>query len=138
MFRPTPWSGVYASSKAALTRISEVLFMELKPFNIAVLHVSPGGIKSNIANNGTARMNVAEDTLYKDYASHILKRIQASQGAESMPTREFATRVVAKALSKKPPRYMTLGGSSGLFTLFKWLPRGFVLYFLWRTFSPRK
>lgn len=112
--------------------------MELKPFNISVLHVSPGGIKSNIANNGTARMNVARDTLYADFVPLILKRIQSSQGPNSMPTREFAARVVAKALSKKPPRYMTLGGSSGLFTLFKWLPRGFVLYILWRTFSPRK
>lgn len=112
--------------------------MELKPFNISVLHVSPGAIKSNIADNGTARLNIAPDTLYSEYVPYIIKRIQASQGANSMPSREFAAQVVSKALSKKPPRYMTLGGSSTTWTLFKWLPRSFVLYLLWRTFSPRK
>lgn len=112
--------------------------MELKPFNISVLHVSPGGIQSHIADNGLERMNIAPDTLYSEYIPFILKRIQSSQGANSMPNYEFASRVVANALSKKPPRYMTLGGGSALFTLFKWLPRGFVLYFLWRSFSPRK
>ncbi|KAF9477507.1 oxidoreductase [Pholiota conissans] len=135
---PTPWSGLYSSSKAACTSISEVLFMELKPFGISVMHISPGGIKSHIADNGLARMQVAPDTLYTDYIPFIFKRIQSSQDSASMPSEVFASRVVAKALSKRPPRYITLGGNSGLFTLFKWLPRGLVLYFLFRSFSPRK
>ncbi|KAF8973624.1 oxidoreductase [Flammula alnicola] len=135
---PAPWSGVYSASKAAVTSISEVLVMELKPFNISVLHVSPGGVKSNIADNGAARFNIPPDTLYSEYLPSIFKRIKSSQAANSMPSKEFATKVVSKALSKNPPRYMTLGGNSGMFAFFKWLPRGLVLYLLWRNFSPRR
>ena len=39
---PTPWSGVYCSSKAALHSLTEVLRAELKGFNISVLLVAPG------------------------------------------------------------------------------------------------
>jgi 1-acylglycerone phosphate reductase len=134
----TPWSGVYSSSKAAVASISEVLYMELKPLNISVLHVAPGAIKSNIANNGVARFSLPEDTLYSEYLPSIFKRIQSSQGPNSMPTDRFAAKVVHQALSKRPPRYMTLGGGSTLFSVLKWLPRGFALYVLWRTFSPRR
>lgn len=112
--------------------------MELKPLNISVLHVAPGAIKSNIANNGVARFSLPEDTLYSEYLPSIFKRIQSSQGPSSMPTDKFAAKVVHQALSKRPPRYMTLGGGSTLFSVFKWLPRGFALYMLWRTFSPRR
>ncbi|KAF8973621.1 oxidoreductase [Flammula alnicola] len=134
----TPWNGVYCASKAAVTSISEVLFMELKPLGISVLHVSPGGVQSNIAANGTTRFALAPDTLYTEYLPDIIRRINLSQGAGSMPSQAFAVKVVSSALRKNPPRYMTLGGSSGLFALFKWLPRGMVLLHLWRRFSQRK
>ena len=111
--------------------------MELKPFDISVLHVSPGAVKSNIARNGTARFALTANTLYRDYLPDIMKRINASQGANSMPGAEFAKEVVTRALSKQPPRYMTLGGNASLFSFFKWLPRGLVLLFFWRKFSQK-
>ncbi|KDR85410.1 hypothetical protein GALMADRAFT_53024 [Galerina marginata CBS 339.88] len=132
-----PWSGVYSASKAAVNTVSEVLSMELKPFGISVLHVAPGAIKSNIANNGTNRFALAHDTLYAAFLPYIQKRIASSQGPDSMPTKEFAKKVVANALRKSPPRYMTLGGKASFFSVLKWLPRSFVLFLLWRNFSPR-
>jgi len=111
--------------------------MELKPFNISVLHVSPGAVQSNIARSGAARFSLAANTLYSDYLPDIMKRINASQGANSMPGTAFAKKVVAGALSRRVPRYMTLGGSSGLFLIFKWLPRSLVLLLLWRKFSQK-
>ena len=111
--------------------------MELQPFNISVLHVAPGAVQSNIASNATARFSLAANTLYSDYLPDIMKRINSSQGANSMPGAAFAKQVVAGALSRNPPRYMTLGGNSGLFLLFKWLPRGLVLLLLWRKFSKK-
>ncbi|PPQ80900.1 hypothetical protein CVT24_013162 [Panaeolus cyanescens] len=131
----TPWNGVYCSSKAAVHSISEVLSMELKPLGISVMHVAPGAVKSNIASNGTKSFQLASNTLYTDFLSNIIKRINASQGPHSMPSEEFAKQVVEKALKKNPPRYLTLGGHSRLFALFKWLPRTFVLGLLWRSYS---
>ncbi|KAF8599711.1 hypothetical protein BDV93DRAFT_292436 [Ceratobasidium sp. AG-I] len=56
-----------------------------------------------------------------------------------MPTSVFASRVVDAALARKgAPRYLTLGGNSGLFAVFKWLPRGLVLWILWKRFSKLK
>jgi len=138
-YRPssTPWNGLYCASKAATNSISEVLSMELKPFNISVLHVAPGAVKSNISSNSSSRFTLAADTLYSDYFSNIIKRMNTSQGPGSMPTKDFAQQVVSKALQKKPPRYMSIGGHSRILALFKWLPRGFVLYYMWRMYSGR-
>ncbi|KAF8973623.1 oxidoreductase [Flammula alnicola] len=134
----TPWNGIYCASKAAVNSISEVLFMELKPLGISVVHVAPGTVKSNIAANGTSRFSLARDTLYAEYLPDIMRRINWSRGANSMPTRAFATKVVLSGLNRNPPRYMTLGGHAGTFSLLKWLPREQVLLFLWRRFSRRK
>ncbi|KAF8807788.1 oxidoreductase [Phlegmacium glaucopus] len=133
----TPWNGLYCASKAAANSISEVLSMELKPFNISVLHVAPGAVKSNISSNGSLRFGLAPDTLYSDFYSNMIERMNMSQSHYSMSTKDFAEQVVSKALQKNPPRYMSIGGHSRVFTLFKWLPRSFVLYYLWRLCSRR-
>ncbi|KAL6304870.1 hypothetical protein BKA93DRAFT_886012 [Sparassis latifolia] len=79
---PMPWSGIYASSKACVTTLSEVLYMECMPFNIS-------------------------------HASH------PCQGPEAMPAEVFAKTVVTAAISKRPPRYLTLGSNSMLLRFFK-------------------
>lgn len=131
----TPWNGLYGATKAAVNSISEVLFMELKPFNISVLHVSPGAVKSNVSSNGIARFALAPDTLYSSFLSFMIKRIYASQGPDSMPSKHFAQQVVSNALRKNPPRYMSIGGRSRLFAWLKWMPRGLVLAYMWRLFA---
>lgn len=132
----TPWSGLYCASKAALQSISETLSMEGKPFNISVLHVASGGVKSNISVNGAARFRLADNTLYSAFLPNIIQRINASQ-MNSMPTEKFASKVVSKALETYPPIYMTLGRHSWVFALFKWLPRTWVFYILWRVYSMK-
>ena len=134
----TPWNGIYCASKAAVLSISEVLSMELKPLGIAVVHVAPAAIKSNIATNGHARFALTPNTLFGAYLPDIIRRINSSQGAASMPSAEFARRVVAGVLGAPPRRYMSLGGGAWMFALFKWLPRGLVLMLIWRRFSKKQ
>lgn len=134
-FRSSPWSGIYCASKAAANSISEVLSMELKPFGISVLHVAPGGVKSNIAVNGVKGLTLPENTLYARFLHNIFERINTSQDSTSMESDEFAKKVVANALKKNPPRYMVLGGHSRLLSFLKWLPKRLVLYIMWRRFS---
>jgi len=134
---PTPWNGIYSASKAALHSISEVLQMECRPFNIDVMLVAPGAIKSNIAKNQQAIFKLPADSLYTDYLENILNRLHASQAPNRMPTDAFAKLVVTKALQKKPPTYLTAGGNSTLFALLNWLPRAWVLFLMWRQFSRR-
>jgi len=134
---PTPWNGMYCASKAALQSISEVLAMECKPFNISVMHVAPGAIKSNIAANESSRFSLPADSLYSAYLPNILERIHTSQSKKSTPTSEFARGVVSQAMKRKPPGYMALGTYTFLFKIFKWLPRSWVFWILWRMYSKK-
>jgi short-subunit dehydrogenase len=134
---PTPWNGIYCASKAALHSISEVLQMECRPFNIDVMLVAPGAVKSNIAKNQEAIFELPPNSLYADYLENILNRLHASQASNRMPTDAFAELVVTKALQTKPPTYLTAGGNSMLFALLRWLPRAWVLFLMWRKFGRR-
>lgn len=112
--------------------------MECRPFNINVMLVSPGAIKSNIANNQMAVFKLPPDSLYGNFIHNLLERMNASQSGNSMPTDKFARLVVTKALRKDPPFYVTAGGNSTLFKILKWWPRMWLLNFMWRRFSRPK
>lgn len=112
--------------------LTNALEMECRPFNIKVILVAPGGIKSNIAANQS--YNPPADTLYAKHAEKILARLNISQNSP-MPTDVFAKQVVTKALAPSPPSYMTLGRSSMLFWFLAWFPRLWVLSFLWKRFG---
>ncbi|KAF9527729.1 oxidoreductase [Crepidotus variabilis] len=133
----TPWNGIYCASKAAANTISEVMSMELRPLGINVLHVAPCSVKSNIANNA-AHFSLSPNSLYTTYLPNIIKRIYISQGSNSMPTAQFAKGVVSRALrAGGPPLYFSAGGSEWTFRLFKWLPKAFVLWYMWRIYSQK-
>ncbi|CAK5270979.1 unnamed protein product [Mycena citricolor] len=132
---PTPWCGVYASSKSAAHAISEVLHMELRPFNVKVMLVCPGGIQTNVAQNASNRFELQPESLYTRYLDCIVKRMWASQGPSSMKAADFATLVANKAMSPNPPFYLTMGSHSTLFALLKWLPRMTVLNYMWKTYA---
>lgn len=133
--RPTPWNGAYSSSKAALHRVTEVLYQECQAFNIHVTLVVPGAVKSNIADTQLkAGIVMPENSLYKSYTEAIIRRVLLSQGSNAMTAEDMAKLLVTKTLSKSPPQYLTMGGSSFTFSLFLWLPRAFVLNFLWKRF----
>ena len=117
--------------------MSEVLSMECKPFNISVLLVAPGAVKSNISNNQASRFSLPSDSLYKSFLHNIIERLHLSQTSNAMPSKAFAKEVVTKALRRNPPSYMTLGGNSSLFSFVKYLPRTWVFWLLWRRFSKK-
>ncbi|KAI0652438.1 NAD-P-binding protein [Trametes meyenii] len=129
---PVPWGGIYASTKAAVNSITDALYMECKPFNINVVLLAPGGVKSNITINQAPRVKLPENSLYSEYIDAILAKLHMSQGPGAMPTATFAERVVTAVLKPKPPRYMTLAAMSGMFRVLAWFPRGWVLNMFWR------
>jgi 1-acylglycerone phosphate reductase len=117
--------------------ISEILSMECRPFNISVMNVVPGSVVSRISSNMAQSFSLPENSLYSAFLPNILKRIKASQTENSMPTAKFANLVVSKALSKRPPLRFTAGGNSTIFAIFRWLPRVFVLGYMWRLYSKK-
>ena len=115
--------------------ISEVLSMECRPFNISVLHVAPAAVRSNISANGATQFRLPDESLYSAFLPNILKRIHMSQTMGAMKTDEFAKQVVSTALGRNPPLYLYTGGKSWLFQVLRWLPKPWVLSYMWRIYS---
>ncbi|KAJ7070818.1 oxidoreductase [Mycena amicta] len=135
---PIPWNGLYSATKAAMHSMSNILSMELRPFNIRVLNVAPGAIRSNLAANGGAGFSLDPTSLYTAYLPDIIRRLNSSQGSAAMPADAFARKVVKAALKRHPPTHMTIGGNAWLFKIMRWLPTWFVLWFWWRMFSKKR
>ena len=106
--------------------------MECTPFNITVVLVAPGGVKSNIAQNQRDRVGLPPDSLYGDYVDAILAKLNMSQSSNAMLTAVFVEQVTNAVLRPHPPRYLTLANMSATFSFLQWLPRGWVLRMLWK------
>ncbi|KAG1754373.1 hypothetical protein EDB19DRAFT_1902523 [Suillus lakei] len=135
---PTPWNGLYCAAKAAVRALSDVLAMECKPFGVDVMLVAPGQVRSNIAANQAATLELSSTSIYKPYFDQIYERMNGCHAKGSMDTDDFARRVVAKVLSPNPPSYMTLGGKSRIFGFFHWLPHWLVLWIVGSMMMGRK
>ena len=114
------------------------LQMECRPFNIKVMLVSPGAVKSNISDNQAATFKLPPGSLYTGFIHNILERLYTSQSLRTMPTDVFAQTVVSSALHQNPPFYLTAGGNSTIFAILRWLPRIWEMNILWWLFSRPK
>jgi len=129
---PLPWGGVYAATKASVRSISESLYMECAPFNIHVTHINAGGVRTNIAQNSAKSFGLVEGSFYSNWLDAMLKRMRMNETSLSLPAQKFAQQVVHNALSRRPPRFVSLGGGSRTFTVLRWLPRGVLLWMVWK------
>ncbi|KAJ7446425.1 oxidoreductase [Mycena galericulata] len=132
-----PWNGLYSATKAAMLAMSDILAMELKPFNVRVMYVAPGSVRSNLSANQSATYSLPPTSRYTAFLPNILQRLHASQGPAAMPAETFARDVVRRALRASPPGYVILGGHARAFKVFRWLPRALLLWYFWRLYSRR-
>ena len=133
--RSIPWNGIYSSSKAAVHSITDTLYMECMPLGIDVVLVSPGGVKSNIAVNQGPDIRLPPGSLYSSYISSIRQKQHAGQANDPMATDLFARTVVDELLMPRPPRYLTLGTGSLTSRILGWIPKGWVLRYMWRVWG---
>ena len=124
---PYAFGSAYNASKAALHSFSDTLRVELSPFEVKVLVVNTGGVKSNIAR---VRRHLPADSLYAALEPEYQRRQQHSQEL-GMDTQKYAISVVQAALRSRPPRSIWKGGRAWLvWLLLKILPgRAFDFYF---------
>lgn len=129
---PTPWMGIYASTKSSLATLSDALYMECLPLNVSVTLVSAGSVVSTSLEPKQPAVDLPSDSLYRHYMRSMSARVlHQTQGSSAMPVEEFAREVALAGLGHTPPRYMTLGGQSTLYQILKWVPRTFVLQLFW-------
>ena len=68
-YASTPWAGIYSMSKAAVHSMTDVLRMELSPFNIQVTVIAPGSIKSNFGKNATNSVSIPDSKSFSNTRS---------------------------------------------------------------------
>ena len=111
---PYVFGSIYNASKAAVHSYSQTLRLELEPYEVRVLVVITGGVKSNIAR--TERI-LPNSSLYLEIKGDFGRRVTHSQ-ERAMGTEVYARGVVKEAL--KP-----------VWRQKKWLWRGHMTLAVW-------
>lgn len=107
----TPVNGIYASSKFALEALSDAMRHELEPFNIQVIIIEPGAIKTNFdqtvhSHGDEILSNPASPylPLYREYQ-------RSSDGMRAQePGPEAVSKVVLQVLAASRPKARYLAG----------------------------
>lgn len=105
---PYVFGSVYNSTKAALHSYSNTLRVELEPFDVKVLTVVTGGVKSRIARND---WQLPRNSIYLPIESEYQRRTQHSQEV-GMPTEKYAKSVVSQVLGGRHKRQFWEGSFS--------------------------
>jgi 1-acylglycerone phosphate reductase len=106
---PYVFGSVYNSSKAALHSYSNTLRVELAPFDVRVVTIVTGGVKSNIART---HRELPSDSIYLPVQKEYEERLVHSQ-TSSIPNEEYAATVVKQVLNR-PSNHIWAGGKSWL------------------------
>ncbi|KAI9710658.1 MAG: hypothetical protein M1820_002491 [Bogoriella megaspora] len=93
----TPWMGVYAGSKAAMTQISDTLRMELAPFSVKVVTVMTGAVGSKTLAT-EKQFKVPPTSRYRSIEKVIAARARGEDGVPRMEPSVFAEKVVNDVL----------------------------------------
>lgn len=115
---PYVFGSIYNASKAALYQYSSTLRLELEAYNVKVMIVVTGGVKSNLAR---VDRTLSSNSLYMDIESEYLRRVKHSQEV-GINTDQYAKEVVAEAIKKSPKQTIW----KGYFAVVVWFVTNFV------------
>jgi short-subunit dehydrogenase len=133
-----PFGGLYSASKFALESISDVLRMELEPFNIQVSVIEPGPVSTNFFEVVAKQIeSTIEDAQNSPYRA-AFKKLESleQQTSRNAWTSEQVAEVILKAMAARRPRPRYVAATGGDFLLFmmrKMLPTKLVDRF-WQKF----
>ena len=132
---PYVFGSAYNASKAALHAYSNTLRVELAPFDVNVMVVVTGGVKSNIART---HRELPEQSLYHPLnAEYQRRQLHSQEGA--MEATVYAVDVVKSALRAKPTRALWKGNQAwNVWLLLTLMPRMFWDYYFTRVFNIKK
>ncbi|KAH8595899.1 hypothetical protein B0O99DRAFT_661445 [Bisporella sp. PMI_857] len=93
----TPYQGTYAASKRSEEIIADTLRLELAPFDVKVLCIVVGAVKTNVQAH-FKDFKLPNGSLYTPIESMIFERAQGNDGAKRSDALEFAKKVTADIL----------------------------------------
>ena len=107
----TPVNGSYSSTKFAVEAISDALRLELEPFNIPVVLIAPGAIKTNFDQTVHTHGDEIVSNPLSPYFLLYRKYQQVSAGMRGQePGPEVVSKVVQHALESSKPKANYLVG----------------------------
>ena len=132
---PYVFGSTYNASKAALHAYSDTLRLELAPFNVNVMVVVTGGVKSNISRT---HRELPEGSLYHPLDAEYQRRLRHSQEG-AMEATHYAEGVVKATLATKPTRSLWRGHQAWkIWLLLTLMPRVFWDYYFSKVFNFSK
>ena len=136
---PTPFAGAYCASKAALHAWSDSLRVELRPFNVRVITVQPGAVKTNwgiVASKELGRF-YRKSSRYAPLAEVIEQR--AKTHLENPTSAEDVASAIVNTVHAGGNGVLRTGNESRKLPFLKWLlPQGLIDRILYRRFSLDK
>lgn len=134
---PVPFSCVYSATKAAIHQYAATLRLEMKPFDVKVINVVTGGVKTNIADDRPLPQGSLFDIpLMKDV---LLERQQMAARNNPITAEKYAYQVVndfEAATSTNGPLNVYRGKMAYfLGHLMYWCPRFIVESFIVKKFK---
>lgn len=131
---PFPFGSIYASSKAALQQFSNVLRIELKPFDIKVVVLTVAAVNTNIADTRPLPQN----SWYYEIEEGIQSRRSMAKDNAPMEPDVFARKVVPQIICSNPKRTIWSGRHAWLLWLLSLFPRFFVELIFYYKFQLAK
>jgi 1-acylglycerone phosphate reductase len=119
-----PFQSVYNASKAAATKFTDTLRMELQPFDIAVVELKTGGVRTNlIANLQASSPTLPQNSIYAPARSILNKalRIEWFEG-KGMPAEQWAKEVAGDLAKTNVPDRVWRGESARMMWLLGFFP----------------
>jgi short-subunit dehydrogenase len=107
----TPMGAWYHATKHALEGWSDCLRLELKQFNIDVVIIEPGVIKTEFSDNMAGPMlKYSKDTAYGDLASKMAKANKDTYSNRLASSPKVIASLVSKAVNARRPRTRYVAG----------------------------
>ncbi|GJP66436.1 hypothetical protein CLOP_g23370 [Closterium sp. NIES-67] len=119
-----PFTSAYSGSKAALNAVTNCMRVEMKPFGIRVVLVTPGYIRTNIFSKTVADMpSIPDDSLYKHLELRMCQSYEyRAADTGNPPASDLAERIADAAFANRPPIRVVFGRHAYAGVLFGSLP----------------
>lgn len=123
----TDHEGIYNASKAAVLSIGDTLRLEMHPFDVKVITLITGVIRTKFFDN-MPPTRLPTHSIYAPIDAQLQNFVKGGEFGKSMEADVYAAAVVANALSPAPKSHFWKGPS----TFKVWL-----VSFLWHTFPDK-
>jgi 1-acylglycerone phosphate reductase len=119
--------GIYNASKAAVLSIGDTLRLEMHPFDVKVITLITGVIRTKFFDN-MPPTRLPTDSIYAPIDAQLQKFVKGGEFGKAMEADVYATAVVANALRRAPKSRFWKGPSTS---------RVWLVSFLWHTFLDK-